>query len=511
MNWKRGIVSFFVASCVSFIIFLTLNDFGITWDEPIYYREADQYIAWLKRPSFADKDKSFQVTSDDMHPPLVKVIAGITHDIFTSRFHIIDNTRGYRISSLFFVFPFIFIFSYIAIGYIGYAFGILMPLMFSFLPHVLFLTPLVTMDYAISVLWFIAVITGVKGMKQCGWLIISSACVGFAMLTKLHGYVLFIPLGVVWLATYWKEIVHSKSRKKLFIAPLIYIAAISFTVYIVFWPWLWTAIVPHLKEYFLLQMTHAGVPVMIFGHTYAHAPWWYVPIIFFTTTPIFILLFFIFGSGFVLKRGSFRDRVFLMNALFPMLFFMLPMVNRYDGIRLFLPAFPFVCLIAGKGMQVAVQFLKKKWRIIATGILLGMWVLTVYWSVIRIHPWESSYYNEIVGGIPGAYKIGFETEFWGNAYLGVLPWMNAHKANMMCVTPTTQPFYYYQAMGQIEGGVVFNAGLGACKYAVVLMRQGLFLKDPFIATIVMTRKPIYTVSVQGVTLVGVYDIGDIKK
>lgn len=499
MVWKRSIVSVIIASCVSFIILQALNDFGITWDEPIYFRSADRYISWIQQPIVEDKNAFFKATSDDVHPPFRKLIAGITHNILTTRLQIVDNTRGYRISSLLFVFPFIFIFSYVAIGYVGYTFGILIPLMFSLMPHVFYLTPLVTLDYAVTALWFVAVITGIKGMKNYGWLTISALCTGFAMLTKLHGFVLLVPLGIIWLVSCWKRL-----------TPMVYLVFVSLCVYFIGWPWLWTSTISHLKEYFLLQVSHVGVPVMIFGQSYAHVPWWYVPVMFFVTTPAFILVFFLFGTWYVVKKGSVRDRIFLVNALFPVLFFMLPIVNRYDWVRLFLPAFPFVCLIAGRGMIVVVQLLKKRMRIVGSIILIFIWILTVYSSVIRIHPWESAYYNEFVGGIPGAYKLGFETEFWGNAYLGILPWMNANKKDMMCVTPTTQPFYYYQAMGQIEGGVVFNAGLGACKYAVVLMRQGLFIKDPFIATIVKTRHPVHTVSVQGVTLVGVYDISDIK-
>lgn len=499
MVWKRSIVSVIIASCVSFIILQALNDFGITWDEPIYFRSADRYISWIQQPIVEDKNAFFKATSDDVHPPFRKLIAGITHNILTTRLQIVDNTRGYRISSLLFVFPFIFIFSYVAIGYVGYTFGILISLMFSLMPHVFYLTPLVTLDYAVTALWFVAVITGIKGMKNYGWLTISALCTGFAMLTKLHGFVLLVPLGIIWLVSCWKRL-----------TPMVYLVFVSLCVYFIGWPWLWTSTISHLKEYFLLQVSHVGVPVMIFGQSYAHVPWWYVPVMFFVTTPAFILVFFLFGTWYVVKKGSVRDRIFLVNALFPVLFFMLPIVNRYDWVRLFLPAFPFVCLIAGRGMIVVVQLLKKRMRIVGSIILIFIWILTVYSSVIRIHPWESAYYNEFVGGIPGAYKLGFETEFWGNAYLGILPWMNANKKDMMCVTPTTQPFYYYQAMGQIEGGVVFNAGLGACKYAVVLMRQGLFIKDPLIATIVKTRHPVHTVSVQGVTLVGVYDISDIK-
>lgn len=182
----------------------------------------------------------------------------------------------------------------------------------------------------------------------------------------------------------------------------------------------------------------------------------------------------------------------------------MPGIFRYDGVRLFLASFPFVCLIAARGIQQTVKIFKRKLQPIAIFIIGIGWIITIYTSLIEIHPWESSYYNELVGGVRGASVLGFEAEFWGNAYMGVLPWMNANKKDMMCVYPTTQPFYYYQAMGQIESGVVFNAGRGACKYMVVLMRQGMF--DSFVAQMVKSEKPIYQLLLKGVPLVGIYNI-----
>jgi hypothetical protein len=480
---KRLIVSITLSVFISAIVFLTLNDFGITWDEPIHLRNADRYVSWLKRPALADKDAVFSPTVDDVHPPFRKLIAGLTHEIFTNNLKVIDNTRGYRVSSLLFVVPFITCLTYVAIGHLGYTVGILVPFMFSFLPHVFFLTPLVTMDYAIAALWFIAVITGIKGTKQYFWLIVSALSIALTMLTKLHGFLLFLPVGGYLL---WK-----KKYTRFFV-----FVVTAFATYIVFWPWLWTHTIVHLQEYFRIQTAHGSVPEYIFGKTYAFAPWWYTGVMFLTTTPAIILILFIIGAFTV-------DRIILLNALFPIVFFSLAGVYRYDWVRLFLPAFPFICLVAGRGiLQCKRIFLV---------VIVAAWFFTVYTSVIRIHPWESAYYNEFVGGIAGAYEIGMESEFWGNSYLAVLPWMNANKKHAMCVTPTTHPFYYYQAMGQIEPGVVFTADKMSCDYVVVLMRQGLFIRDPFIASVVHTQKPIHTVSVDGVALVGVYDIRNIKK
>ncbi len=508
MDRKRFITSLIVASIISFLIFVLLNDFGITWDEPIHFANGDKYVAWFMKPRMTNVDKFFGVTIDDVHPPFRKLVAGLTHELLTTRLHVIDNTRGYRISSLLFVFPFILAFTYIAIGQFGYSIGILVPFMYSLLPHVLFLTPLVTMDYAIAAMWFIAVAAAAKGMKSYKWLTVSAITGGLALLTKLHGYLFLGPIGLYWL-WYFRKLFNRKHKTKERIEALkklIYLIGVAIVIYVVGWPWLWRMPFNHLAEYFRLQLTHDSVPVFVLGQTYKRVGWWYTPLMFLTTTPLFVLIFFFIGGIYAVVKGRIWDRLMLANALFPIIFFSAPFVYRYDWVRLFLAAFPFACLVAGRGMAVIIKSIGRRMRIIGLTIIVLLWIATVYQSVIRIHPWESAYYNELVGGISGASRYGFETEFWGNGYLGVLPWMNDHKNDMMCVSPTTSVFYYYQAMGQIEPGVVFQAGRDVCKYAVVLMRQGLFIQDPFIAKVVATKKPVYSVTVDGVSLVNVYNL-----
>lgn len=513
MHKKRLFISFIFSIVVSGIIFYTLNDFGITWDEPIHFSNAGKYIKWLKNPTIQSIGDTFRVVDDeDVHPPLRKLIAGITHEILTTELHVIDNTRGYRISALFFIIPFILLFTYVSINQFGFFIGILVAFMYSFLPHVLFLTSLVTMDYAVAALWFMSVICAMKGMKNRVWLTISAVLVGLTLLTKLHGFLLFGPIIVYWMF-YYQKVLFGKTTFRLrlpILKTLIYFIFTSFAVYVVFWPWLWTSPIMKIKEYFLIQFAHQGIPVYIFDKIYQNAPWWYTPVMFLTTTPVFVLLLFFVGLIFVIRKGTSWDRCMLFNALYPMAFFSLPGVYRYDGVRLFLASFPFVCLIAGRGIFILVRSLQSSRRYMFFSLLGIFWILTVYTSVVRIHPWESSYYNELIGGISGAWRRGFETEYWGNAYLGVLPWMNARTKDMMCVFPTPQPFYYYQAMGQLDARVVFNAERSDCRYLVVLMRQGLFIRDPQVARIVATQESVFAFRLDGVDLVSIYDIGSNK-
>jgi len=320
MQWKRLFVSCFVAALISCIVFVVLTDFGVTWDEPEYISRADQYISWLVSPKYSDKDRVFEVDGSDIHPPLRVLLGGVTHELLVNRLHVIDNTRGYRISSLFFVFPLMLVFTYIAIGQFGYGVGILTAFMFSLLPQVLFLTPLFTLDYAVAALWFLAVVFGMKGMKNYFWLTLSAVSTGCALLTKFHGYLIFVPVAGFW-AWYFRKSLSGAILKLLFFI------SVAFAVYIIGWPWLWSSTIAHLGVYFHYQLIHYSIPVYIFGRLYGTGPWWYAPIIFLATTPAFTILFLIIGSIYTARKGSVWDRVMLLNALYPIVFFSLPMIH----------------------------------------------------------------------------------------------------------------------------------------------------------------------------------------
>ena len=40
------------------------------------------------------------------------------------------------------------------------------------------------------------------------------------------------------------------------------------------------------------------------------------------------------------------------------------------------------------------------------------------WQLVKVHPFELSYYNELIGGPSGAWKAGFELSYWYDAFNG---------------------------------------------------------------------------------------------
>lgn len=111
----------------------------------------------------------------------------------------------------------------------------------------------------------------------------------------------------------------------------------------------------------------------------------------------------------------------------------LPGAPANDGIRLFLPAFGFWCVLAGIGAQ-------RVWPVdspvdrravgrsrTVVGAFLGVVFAAAAISEARYYPQTLSHYNLLVGGVRGAARLGMEPTYWWDALDDdVLDWLNSH-------------------------------------------------------------------------------------
>ena len=208
-----------------------------------------------------------------------------------------------------------------------------------------------------------------------------------------------------------------------------------------------------------------------------------------------------------LHRSTHRAAaVFLLsNALVPILAVAFVSSWAYDGVRLFLPAFPFLCAVAALGVRELYLIAARiKWGtafIFLYGILFAV---SVYCSIVRYHPYESSYFNELVGGVDGAAARGFETEYWGNPFQAILPWLNSHPSSALWVPIEKRTLPEYQSIGRLAPTIRFVDSSEA-DYLVLLIRQGDLSRYPHCWEFYTQRKPVCSVKVFDTLLVGIYD------
>ena len=100
----------------------------------------------------------------------------------------------------------------------------------------------------------------------------------------------------------------------------------------------------------------------------------------------------------------------------------LPHTPGHDGVRLFLPAFGVLAILAGLGAATR----RRAVGAMGAGVVVAALVEGAA-SVAVMMPVPLSYYSPIVGGLPGAARLGMEpTYYWDALTDDALDCLNAH-------------------------------------------------------------------------------------
>ena len=79
------------------------------------------------------------------------------------------------------------------------------------------------------------------------------------------------------------------------------------------------------------------------------------------------------------------------------------------------------------------------------------------WQLVMIHPYELSYYNELIGGPRGAWRTGFELSYWYDPFnqstIAAINERLPHGATVDFFNPKSSPetFVELQSLGQLRG------------------------------------------------------------
>ncbi len=179
------------------------------------------------------------------------------------------------------------------------------------------------------------------------------------------------------------------------------------------WPWIWFDTGARLGAYFNFHLHHYGILFYFGGTLYNQNPApWFAPLTMLSiTTPVVTLVLVLMGlwaspAG-PLKRFA--------GAAGPS-----PAHRRVAagdrqvrGVKLFLPVFPYLCVLAGLGFATAARELTKPWMQRA---LVAVCLMPALAGVVAYRGYWLSYYNEIIGGVRGATRSGFERQYYDLAY-----------------------------------------------------------------------------------------------
>lgn len=89
----------------------------------------------------------------------------------------------------------------------------------------------------------------------------------------------------------------------------------------------------------------------------------------------------------------------------------------YDEMRHFLFIIPPLLCLAGVTLHRILERIQHNRIALICGMLLvALHIAAMTWLLIRLHPYEYTYYNSLIGGVQGAYRNGYDVEYWASSY-----------------------------------------------------------------------------------------------
>ena len=187
------------------------------------------------------------------------------------------------------------------------------------------------------------------------------------------------------------------------------------------WPYLWAAPLPRFVDVVQHMSRNPKIlPVLFNSVVYPSdkLPRTYLPEMLGITLTWPVWLMFISGlvvswRKFKLKKIDWRSISLIIFWFFAPLGYVLAFRPPiYDGYRHFLFILPPVFILCGLVFQVFWEWLQNRW---AYALVLVVLVMPGVIGIARLHPYEYTYYNELVGGTGGVYRQ-YETDFWLTCY-----------------------------------------------------------------------------------------------
>ncbi len=328
---------------------------------------------------------------------------------------------------------------------------------------------------------------------------------------------LLLCMGLWWL--YQTVKTNFKITNKLIIPFAIRFAIIgisSYTIGILFWPWALknpidnpiSALIrfTNYQNVFNFELFEGEVLYM------ADKPWYYLPKYIVIQTPLFIwagiVLFSVFIFTQLKNKNLWLWLLLFFVAIFPVSYAIIKNSSLYNGWRQFLFVYPPLVVLSALGWQRLVQVSKQNSiRLALFGVLflnigyIGFWM-------IKNHPNQYVYFNEVVGGTNGAYTR-YETDYYSNSLKQAANWFTANvgidKPYIISTNNETQTADYYIKKENDAARVVWSREhevlTKTADYSFITTRS--MSQNQLTCGFFPPRGTIHTITVDGIPLVAI--------
>ena len=394
---------------------------------------------------YMHKDERVPPEAKHSHPEVNDLFTAFANYIFFQKLGLMGDLESHY---LFIVLP-VFMLGVAVSMFVYYNWGVIASLVAS---SSLFLLPLVfseshfnIKDPPLMAFFGLAILTfwfGVNSNRVL-FIIISAIFTGLALGTKFN--TVFLPLIVVpWYVYYLikkhglKKIMLLDLQKLLegsrMLFGLLLFPIISLGVLFVFSPYLWENPIKHFFDIInYYREIGTGAPS---EQSYIFYGWNFYPLLLILyTTPLPVLTLSVIGLTYslwlVVRKKSDTSLLLILWFFVPLLRAVWPGMNILGDIRHILEFTVPFAIFSGLGAFSVLNLVKtyisnSKSLINLTVVIIFASLTFVVYELVKIHPNENVYFNQLIGGLSGAKNK--EMPLWGNTYGNVylqgINWLN---------------------------------------------------------------------------------------
>jgi len=398
----------------------SLQHYGITSDSPSLFYSGERHLFWLghlgqpgaldlastdhEPAGFHAEFQRFPDINDPVHYPVFPgFVAAVTSWLVHTRLGWLNQIDGHHLGLVLLQSVLLFLFGLWACRLLGRGAGIIATLTVALYPTVIGHAPNNAKDLPCAMLYGLALMATGVGVIEEKWkhLVAAGVFVGFGLAAKLNAAFVF-PTVLLWSPLAWLAL-HRRQKpiQRSVLTAWLCAPVIAFVVFFVTWPWLWYGgprdWYAHLHEYVRFMGS--------FGASGRNLPTLFpIKALLFMTPPLALaagLLYLALGW-----RGSRADlsRWSLLSLwlLLPIARIAAPHSNFYDANRHFLEYAPAICAMAGAGAMLLFDHVGRRLTPLGLGAAALIGVGSLVWPVASYHPYETTYFNFLIGGLGGA-------------------------------------------------------------------------------------------------------------
>jgi len=419
------------------IIVLTSRDAGISCDEILhynhsiavynYYESAGHDQAALNTP--VSHLKYYGQSFDNLVTIIIKWFN--IEDVYGFR-HVMSSLAGWLT---------VLVTAFFAVWLSGYRTGIFVIILFSVTPAFVGHSYNNLKDIPFALAYISGIFFTLRFIRSGRKVSLSDAAfltasIAFAISIRAGGLLLLCYL-FLYLCFFWfiRYVSNGKIEIRWFLSKLAWVTGITIIAWIlgiVLWPFALQAPIGNVLESYKVMAHFPDTFRQIFegkSEWSDFMPWYYLPKSMMITIPVIVLAglitFIISGKYIFTRTRAVRYGSLLFTLIFPVLFVIYEKSNLYSSWRQFLFLFPVIVIISATGFNFIFEKISSKYLRVTA--LISFAILSVHpvKFMIRNHPYEYMYYNQLSGGLKGAYA-DYETDYYFVSQTEASGWLIDH-------------------------------------------------------------------------------------